>query len=82
MKQNNMNVLSFIQQKNRFKIPDLYDEKNSKKFLDSKNKAMSEIILSDELELDFNKKKTNKKTNKYNSEFDLNNKNKKEKKKS
>ena len=80
MKQNNMNVLSFIQQKNRFKIPDLYDEKNSKKFLDSKNKAMSEIILSDELELDNNTKKENKKSNKYNSELDLNNKNKKEKK--
>ena len=63
MKQNNMTVLNFIKQKDRFKIPDFYDEKNSKKFLDSKNKAMSEIILSDELEL--NNKKENKKTYKY-----------------
>ena len=75
-----MTVLNFIKQKDRFKIPDLYDEKNSKKFLDSKNKAMSEIILSDELELDNNNKKENKKTNKYNSELELNNKIKKEKK--
>ena len=80
MKQNNMTVLNFIKQKDRFKIPDFYDEKNSKKFLDSKNKAMSEIILSDELELDNNNKKENKKTNKYNSELELNNKIKKEKK--
>ena len=63
-KQNNISLLKFIKQKNKFKISDFFDEKNSKNFLDSKNKALSEIILSDELELDKNEKK---KVFKYNS---------------
>ena len=61
---NNISLLKFIKEKNNFKISDYFDEKNSKKFLDSKNKALSEIILSDELEID---RGENKKAFKYNS---------------
>ena len=60
----NISLLKFIKEKNNFKISDYFDEKNSKKFLDSKNKALSEIILSDELEID---KGENKNAFKYNS---------------
>ena len=70
IKQNNINVLNFITQKNKFNIIDNYDEKNSKKFLESKSKAMSEINLNDELDIELNKKE-NKKKNKYNSSIKL-----------
>lgn len=65
IRQNNINIMNFIKQKNKFKIPDLFDEKNSKKFLDSKSEAMSEINLNDELEVENNNKKENKKSSKY-----------------
>jgi len=65
--QNNINLLNFIKQRKKFNIPDLFNEKNSKKFLDSKNKAMSEIILNDELDLYNKNKKENKRKGKYNS---------------
>ena len=70
IKQNNINILNFIKQKNKFNIIDNYDEKNSKNFLESKSKAMSEIYLNDELEIELNKKE-NKKKNKYNSSIKL-----------
>ena len=67
IRQNNINIMNFIKQKNKFKIPDLFDEKNSKKFLDSKSEAMSEINLNDELEVENNNKKENKKKNDSNN---------------
>lgn len=66
----------FLQSK-KFKISNQFDEKNSKKFLDSKNDAMEEIQLNDELlELDtknkiVNNKKDNNKRSKYGSSLKL-----------
>jgi len=63
--------------KNKFNIQDIFDEKNSKKFLDSKNDALEEIQLNDDfLELDIknkivNNKKDNNKRSKYGSSLKL-----------
>jgi hypothetical protein len=65
MKSNNINVLNFIKQKNKFYIPNNFDENNSRNFLDSKNKALGEIYLSDELELNNKNKKDCKKNDKF-----------------
>ena len=67
IRQNNINVINFIKQKNKFKIPDIFDEKNSKKFLDSKSEAMREINLNDEFEIETNNKpkKEHKRASKY-----------------
>lgn len=67
IKQNNINVLNFIKQKNKFSIPDNFDEKNSKHFLDSKSKALSEIQLNDEIDIINNNKKGNKRKKKLSS---------------
>lgn len=63
IRENNINIINFIKQKNKFKVQDLFDEKNSKKFLDSKNEAMNEIFLNDELDIDNNIKKDKKEKN-------------------
>ena len=68
IRQNNINLINFIKQKNRFKIHDIFDKENSKKFLDSKNEAMSEIYLNDELELE-NKNKKEKKENNMGNKY-------------
>lgn len=74
---NNINTLMLMNYKNKFNIQDIFDEKNSKKFLDSKNDAMEEIQLNDELlELDTknkiaNNKKDNNKRSKYGSSLKL-----------
>ena len=75
-KSNNIKLIKFISQKNKFRINEIFDEKSSKTFLDSIDKAMSEIHLSDELEnkIDISKTEENVK-NKYMSgiEFKKNN---------
>ena len=68
IRQNNINLINFIKQKNKFKIHDIFDKENSKKFLDSKNEAMSEIYLNDELELE-NKNKKEKKENNMRNKY-------------
>ena len=68
IRQNNINLINFIKQKNKFKIHYLFDKENSKKFLDSKNEAMSEIYLNDELELE-NKNKKEKKENNMRNKY-------------
>ena len=44
-----LGIIDFIKQKKKFYMPDFFDEKNTKKFLYSKEKAMMEIKLNDEL---------------------------------
>ena len=65
-KSTNIKIIKFISQKNKFRINEIFDEKSSKTFLDSIDKAMSEMHLSDELEnkIDTSKNEENMK-NKY-----------------
>ena len=43
-------IIDFIQQKNKFKIQDGFDEIETKKFLSSKENALKEIILNEDIE--------------------------------
>ena len=55
-----LNIYNFIKQKNKFFISNFFDEKESKKFMESKDLALKEIKLNDKIE---NYKNTNAKTN-------------------
>ena len=55
-----LNINNFIKQKNKFFISNFFDEKESKKFMDSKDLALKEIKLNDKIE---NYKNTNDKPN-------------------
>ena len=54
-----LNIIDFIKQKNKFKIQDYFDEKGAKKFLSSKQKALMEIKLDDDIELNINNSNNN-----------------------
>ena len=62
-------IAKFFLDKKKFKISNNFDAKNSKKFLDKKNKCLERIILSDKIE------------NNKNQEINMDSKNKKNKKK-
>lgn len=55
-----LNIINFIKQKNKFFISNYFDEKEAKIFLDSKEKALKEMKLNDEIN---NNKNTNNKLN-------------------
>jgi hypothetical protein len=75
-KSNNINILdpnykknlfekfSLFLDKNKFKLSNNFDAKNSKKFLDKKDKYLSKIILSDEIENEKNNDDSVKKISK------------------
>ena len=44
-----LGIIDFIKEKKKFFMPDFFDEKNTKKFLCSKEKAMMEIKLNEDL---------------------------------
>jgi len=44
------NIINFIKQKNKFYISNFFDEKEAKKFLESKEIALKRIVLNDEIE--------------------------------
>ena len=45
-----LDIINFIKQKNRFKIQNFFDEKGTKDFLSSKDKALKEIELNEDIE--------------------------------
>lgn len=55
-----LNIYNFIKQKNKFFISNFFDEKESKKFMESKDLALKEIKLNDKID---NYKNTNAKPN-------------------
>lgn len=54
-KEKQLNLLDFINQKNKFKMKKFFDQKTTKKFLENKKIAMMELNLSDESEEIYNK---------------------------
>ena len=54
-----MNIYRFIKEKKKFSLPNIYDKKGMKEFLSSKDAAMEEIKLDDDL-LDENEKSKSK----------------------
>ena len=44
-----LNIVNFINQKHKFKIQNFFDQRAAKKFLESKDIAMKEIYLDDEI---------------------------------
>ena len=62
--QKELNIISFIQQKNKFYISNYFNEKEAKKFLESKDIALKRIKLNDEIEnINNNNRITNKDCN-------------------
>jgi hypothetical protein len=55
IKEKQRNLLDFITQKNKFKMKKFFDQKTTKKFLESKNLAMMELNLDDESDELYNK---------------------------
>ena len=45
-----LNITNFIKQKNKFFISNIFDEKESQKFMESKDAALEEIKLNDNIE--------------------------------
>ena len=45
-----LNITNFIKQKNKFNISNFFNEKEAKKFLESRDLALKRIILNDEIE--------------------------------
>ena len=54
-KEKQLNLLDFITQKNKFKMKKFFDQKATKKFLESKNLALMELNLDDESDELYNK---------------------------
>ena len=63
-KKNLFEKFSLFLDKNKFKLSNNFDAKNSKKFLDKKDKYLSKIILSDEIENEKNNNDSLKKISK------------------
>ena len=55
IKEKQLNLLDFITQKNKFKMKKFFDQKATKKFLESKNLAMMDLNLDDESDELYNK---------------------------
>lgn len=64
-----LNITNFIKQKNKFYISNFFNEKESKKFLDSRDIALKRIKLNDEIENINNNNEITNKNCKQNTEI-------------